>query len=334
MSSTIAICGSFSFDSVIAPDGRPLTGKVGGNALWSSLGALIAGAAPRVVTIVGEDYPDEVIQRISDAGIDVSAITRIARPHPVRLTFAHLPDGGRIQPVPEDLIAHLPASTRVQFIDTTGDPDTLVLGAPTPEHVPQSWIDEVTHWHLPLLPLVRHRGLVTALAQAPGTLHTDCPARSDLIGAPYERLSPTLAHIDVFLPSTSDLDVIDPGASVPESIERLSAAGAGSIVLKSGADGVLIAEGQRRWRVPAHPDRPLDPTGAGDAFCGGFLVGRARGLDIVAAAALGAASASFAVAAVDPLDLLQVDPDDVADRAARLAAAVRPVDDILHGGLR
>ena len=31
-----------------------------------------------MVTIVGEDYPDEVIQRISDAGIDVSAITRIA----------------------------------------------------------------------------------------------------------------------------------------------------------------------------------------------------------------------------------------------------------------
>ncbi|GAA1466498.1 carbohydrate kinase family protein [Microbacterium thalassium] len=330
----VAICGSFSFDSVIAPDGRPLTGKVGGNALWSSLGALISGVAPRIVTVVGDDYPGEVVERLQSAGIDTSAVARIDRAHPVRLTFAHLPDGGRLQPVPAHMLAGMDAATRAQFIDTTTDPETLALGAPTPALVPDAWLDEIAHWHLPLLPLVRHRAMVAHLSGARGTLQTDCPARSDLLDAPYERLEHTVGDIDYFLPSTSDFDVIDPDATIDAVIVRLRDSGAGTIVLKAGADGVLIVDGAERWLVPAHPDEPIDPTGAGDAFCGGFLAGRARGLDIVAAAALGAAAASFAVSVTDPLDLLDVAPSEVEARAHELRAAAHPHVDVLQGGIQ
>jgi ribokinase len=53
-------------------------------------------------------------------------------------------------------------------------------------------------------------------------------------------------------------------------------------------DGELVA-------VPPVPVRPVDTTGAGDAFVGGFAVGLARGWDPVDAARLGAAFAGDSV---------------------------------------
>ena len=104
----LAIAGSFSIDSVLTQDGRHVVGKVGGNALWSSLGALISGIAPRIITVVGDDYPQEVLSALVAAGIDTSAVRRIRRSHPVRVTFAHMADGSRLQPVPEEMIRALP----------------------------------------------------------------------------------------------------------------------------------------------------------------------------------------------------------------------------------
>ena len=46
----------------------------------------------------------------------------------------------------------------------------------------------------------------------------------------------------------------------------------GAVVLKLGGEGcVLAVPGQAPVRVPAHPARATDTTGAGDAFCGAFL---------------------------------------------------------------
>jgi sugar/nucleoside kinase (ribokinase family) len=46
----------------------------------------------------------------------------------------------------------------------------------------------------------------------------------------------------------------------------------GAVVLKLGGEGcVLAVPGQAPVRIPAHPARATDTTGAGDAFCGAFL---------------------------------------------------------------
>jgi glucosamine--fructose-6-phosphate aminotransferase (isomerizing) len=50
------------------------------------------------------------------------------------------------------------------------------------------------------------------------------------------------------------------------------------------------------WRMPSVATAVVDPTGAGDAFCGGLATGLAGGLDVVEAARRASASAAFAVA--------------------------------------
>jgi sugar/nucleoside kinase (ribokinase family) len=338
----LAIAGSFSIDSVVAPDGRALPAKTGGNAVWSALGALIGGGrSTRVLARLGEDYPQEIVDRLSAAGLDLSAVRRVPGPHPVRVTFAHLADGRRLQPVPERLLAAMPPEVRAQFVDTTSSPEVLAGGAPRGEDVPVAWLREVDAWHLPLLPLAPHRSVVAALAARRGVLHADCPARTELVADPFGRLAETLGSIDVFLPSTSDFDVFAPYDEPTSTVDGIVAAGAGTVVLKAGADGVLVFDEGAVWHVPAYDVPVLDPTGAGDVFCGGFLLGRASGADLVAAAALGSAAASFAIGTADPLHLLAVEPERTRERARDLVRAARRLDDAdllltraTHGGVR
>ena len=327
----LAVVGSFSIDAVLTQDGRHVVGKVGGNALWSSLGALIAGVAPRIVTVVGNDYPQDVLAALAETGIDTAAVRRIDRSHPVRVTFAHMPDGSRLQPVPQEMIRALPEADRAAFVDTTAMPDVLPLGAPLDSDIPEAWLSEIDHWHLPLLPLHRHRSLVSRIAAGRGALQSDCPARSDLVGDPFSRLAVTIGDLDVFLPSTSDFDVVAPGMGIEEILFRLLSQGARTVVLKAGADGAFISARNEIFHIAAHDAPPVDPTGAGDAFCGGFMAGMALTDDLFEAAALGSAAASYAVATEDPLTLIGVDRDELHDRARRLRATVRRVSNGLPG---
>ena len=64
-----------------------------------------------------------------------------------------------------------------------------------------------------------------------------------------------------------------------------------------GVQGALVSrqdEG-RVYRIPAVPVEVVDPVGAGNAFCGGFLVGWVESGDLRTAGLYGCVAASFAV---------------------------------------
>lgn len=69
------------------------------------------------------------------------------------------------------------------------------------------------------------------------------------------------------------------------------------VVLTLGADGALVA-GSQSGRVPAVQAELVDPTGAGDSFCAGFLASWLTDGDAVAAAREGARVAAHAISVV------------------------------------
>jgi sugar/nucleoside kinase (ribokinase family) len=73
----------------------------------------------------------------------------------------------------------------------------------------------------------------------------------------------------------------------------------GAVVLKLGADGAVLAVGDAPpVRIPAWPAAVRDTTGAGDAFCAGFLAAWLGGAPLAAAGAAAAKAAALAVAAL------------------------------------
>ena len=72
--------------------------------------------------------------------------------------------------------------------------------------------------------------------------------------------------------------------------------GVRNVVVTLGAQGALVKNDNLTQRVPAYDAGPVvETTGAGDAFNGGFAVGIAEGMDIVAATRFGCAVAGISV---------------------------------------
>ncbi len=107
-----------------------------------------------------------------------------------------------------------------------------------------------------------------------------------------DALRPLLASVDVVFGSLEEGIVI--GGTSEDAGPRIVAAaligsGAGQAVLKLGADGAASLSSDGTWTVvPAVAGvAVVDPVGAGDAFCAGYLAGQLEGLDESEALALG-----------------------------------------------
>ena len=99
------------------------------------------------------------------------------------------------------------------------------------------------------------------------------------------------------------------------------------VVVKRGARGLLLydAAGKKRWEIPAYPSRLVDPTGAGESFCGGSLIGFHQTYDPVRAALYGNVSASLAVEGSGAFYALESMPGLAQARLDSLAGVVRQV---------
>jgi len=314
------LAGGFSRDAIAFADGTTETDRIGGNALWAAMGARLAGATPHVHTVVGEGYPDSVLGRLRELGIDTSGVRRGATIPGVRVTFSYTADGSRRQPADPATVAALPVATRELFIDTTRDPEQNLRALVTVDDLPRE--ASGTAWHLGLLPLARAGQLLERLRDTGAAyLQLDCPARSELARAGVDALAEVLPQAEVFLPSTSDTEVFAPGVPRDELLARFHALGAATVVLKCGDDGALLSErGGPVWHVPVFPEPAFaDATGAGDVFGGAFGARlRATG-DLLDAVCTGAAAASVSTRCRSPLDLAELDPAEVEERRAHIA---------------
>jgi 2-dehydro-3-deoxygluconokinase len=93
-----------------------------------------------------------------------------------------------------------------------------------------------------------------------------------------------LAVTDIALPTFPDEQVLFGDATPQATAERLGQL-VGEIVVKNGEAPALIAQGRIRREVPAiHVAAPVDTTGAGDSFNGGYLAARLASHDPLEAA--------------------------------------------------
>jgi len=96
--------------------------------------------------------------------------------------------------------------------------------------------------------------------------------------------------------TAADRAAADPAAADPAAVAALLAPHYGAVVVKLGADGALLATaGAEPVRFPAHPAVVRDTTGAGDAFCAGFLVAWLAREALAAAMDAGGRAATIAV---------------------------------------
>lgn len=275
----LVVLGNLLVDDLVFPDGRTRMAQPGGAALYASLGAALFALPTGLSSWRGTDYPRGALDALEARGVDLAGLRDLGR---AGLRTWLLYEGRRRQ-----VIHRLDGPTHAEV-------------SPEPEQVPVPWL-EARAFHLAPMPLdVQHR-LLAAFAQKPAAVVSLDPyvlVRDDTLDA----WRTTLLDVQVLFLSEDDLDL--PGADDdPRAALRRLAGGLppGSrlrlALLKRGERGGLLYEARedRFTEWEARAERVVDPTGAGDAFAGGFLAAWLRGETIARALHCGVVAASFAI---------------------------------------
>ncbi|MGE5073723.1 MAG: carbohydrate kinase family protein [Anaerolineae bacterium] len=165
--------------------------------------------------------------------------------------------------------------------------------------------------HLCPLDFVTHNQFLTAFSAGTVTTITLDPSPGYMIPSFLRDLRVIIARLTAFLPSEDELRGLFWGTThdLWEMAAAVGEYGCDFIVIKRGGHGQAVydVKGHHRWEIPAYPARIVDPTGAGDAFCGGFLTGFRKTYDPVQATMYGNVSASLKLegcGAFYPVDVL------------------------------
>lgn len=294
----VLVEGELTVDDVIVEDSGCDWKQIGGGGLYSAIGAAIWGVEVVLSATVGPDYPLDALDPVRAAGVDISRFSRVEQPS-LGLWLLTEEGGHRRQIV----------KTRSATFQTLSD-------ARPPWDELCSGIDGVHA--APTVVGAQQRVLSRAAAHG-------LPATQDALIEPFidverYRTGEALRGATVFLPSTQEVHQIwgdaDP-VVVADHLRR--SVDLRALVVTRGGDGVEIHDERGSWRVPVLEVDVVDPTGAGDAFCGGFLTGLLATDDLVEAAVRGTVSSSFVVETVGaPAAIEAADPESVRERAARL----------------
>jgi 2-dehydro-3-deoxygluconokinase len=102
-----------------------------------------------------------------------------------------------------------------------------------------------------------------------------------------------IAVASIGLPTLEDETALTGESDAATVAARWQALGCARVVVKSGPDGARLGNGQ--VVLPPERLRPVDTSGAGDAFNAGFLGAALRGADDAAAALAGHACAGWTI---------------------------------------
>jgi sugar/nucleoside kinase (ribokinase family) len=295
--------GRLQQDYLITHDGQSHEGILGGNTVYAAIGAKLWSDSIGIVSRVGSNFPDSLIADLYDAGINTDGVTVLPEPHESRAFYAYASLEERIdtvpsshylrinQPLPKELVGYqvethpCESSTFDPLSIRPGDLGPSIAGAKGAHLSPMQYLSHVS------VPYRLHEMDVRVINLDP----SDSYMKPDF----KDKLPAIITGLDSFMPSEEQAESffrpLEP--DVWEMSEAFGDMGCQFVIIKCGARGQTLWEriSGRKWRIPAYPARVYDVTGAGDSFCGGFLIGLIRTEDPVEAALYGSVSASIVI---------------------------------------
>ena len=315
----VVVAGNLSLDDTVNPEGTvPLA--PGGDGLYASLGVAAWGLTPTLLTLVGDDYPVEHRARLEASGIDTSCIRSVEGPT-VHYRVTNFVDGSR----------------EYQWISPNAR-----LAATSPGAGDYAALDGAAWLHLAAMP-IECQELGVSAARAAGVGYSLDPHEEYVRGF-EDRLAATVDG-SVFLPSELEVRLLFPDLEGMGAIEaadvaarRLDAWHPALVAIKLGGLGSLVRWRGRNVHVPAPATTVVDSTGAGDAWCGGFVCGWLATGDPRVGAVCGTIAAgeiigrfgAFPSGATTTLEDRVRRAGDLLDALPTAARADLRMDDVLH----
>jgi sugar/nucleoside kinase (ribokinase family) len=238
--------GSVAFDAIETPFGK--TDKIiGGAGTYIALSASFFEKNQKIVSVVGEDFPQEMIDLIASKGVDVEGL-QIKKGEK---TFFW---SGRYH---NDMNSR---DTLITELNVLGDFDPII---------PESYQNSDYLLLGNLSPQVQ-RQVIERLNVRPKLIAMD--TMNFWMDIAMDDLKETLKLVDVLIINDEEARQLSKEYSLVKASKVIRAMGPKYLIIKKGEHGALLFHGDNVFFAPALPlEDVFDPTGAGDTFAGGFM---------------------------------------------------------------
>jgi len=277
--SCLTVVGHCTIDHIYVKD-APYRPTLGGPPTYVSLSAKRLGLEPTVISKVGADFPDEYVVWLSKMGVDLAGLRKVKEAKTTSFILKYT-DGERV----------LRLKNRCAPI--------------LPQDIPKGLHADIIHLG-PVAGEVPHE-TVAALSEVSRRLSMDPQGYLRSFGKDGSVTAVRgldlglLRFVEVFKASEREITLTTGVEDVWKACESIIDYGPEVVIATRGANEIFVLGIGRRYVVPVYkPKKVTDPTGAGDAFIGGFLSEYLRSHDLAWCAAVGAASSSFVVEGYGP----------------------------------
>jgi sugar/nucleoside kinase (ribokinase family) len=286
--------GTVAFDAIETPFGK--TDKiVGGAATYICLSASYFTKKINLVSVVGEDFPQESIKMLQDHGANTDGL-QIKKGEK---TFFW---SGKYH---NDMNSRDTLDTQLNVLETF-DPV-----------VPEAYQDCEFLMLGNLVPAVQ-RKVIMSLKNRPKLIVMD--TMNFWMDIAMDELIKTIAMVDVLTINDAEARQLSGEYSLVKAAQKILKMGPKYLIIKKGEHGALLFNDKQVFFAPALPlEDVFDPTGAGDTFAGGFIGYLANSKDISfdnmkRAIIYASAMASFCVEKFGTERIVNLDKEELENR--------------------
>ncbi len=289
--------GTVAFDSIESPYGK-VDRIIGGSCPYISLAASFFHQPIQVVAVIGEDFPKEYLNKLSDKGIDLKGLQL----KPGEKSFYWSGKYHKNLNSRDTLVTEL--NVLENFIPIIPDEyqscDFLMLGNLSPQVQLQA---------------------IKNLKNRPKFIVMD--TMNFWMDIAMDELKAVMKEVDLISINDEEAEQLTGEHSIRKAAKKILTMGPKYLIIKKGEHGALLFYGEEMFYCPALPlEEVFDPTGAGDTFAGGFIGYLANSGDISfenmkKAVVHGSALASFCVEKFGTERLFEISENELEDRVAQ-----------------
>jgi sugar/nucleoside kinase (ribokinase family) len=248
-----------------------------------------------MVGVVGSDYPVDQLDALAKRGVDLSGIERA--------------EGESFR-------------WRGRYRHDLNSAETLETRLGVFSHFRPKIPEKFRHAPFVFLGNIDPRLQLDVLQQVARPTLVACDTMNFWIESRRSDLIDLLARVDLLTLNDAEARQLTEEVNLVKAAQWIQAHGPTHVIIKKGEHGALMFGPKSVFFAPAFPlDEVFDPTGAGDAFAGGFIgylarSGQVSDENLHRAVVYGSAMGSFAVERFSITRFLEIDQHDIAQRVS------------------
>jgi len=278
----VAVVGHFAMDSIRLPSRSAPFVVLGGSVTYVSFVTKRLDATVSIISKVGGDFPEAYMWWLREEGIDLSGVTKLANEQTTRYELRYSKDllnrtlklKKRASPIN---VSDLPCSMRAKAVHV----------APIAGEISYEVVEKLKDCAevLSLDP----QGLLRRFNKT-GKVKSRSPVDKRLFSL-----------INIYKSSLAEITALTGHSKIDSAINAVHDLGVKTVIVTLGSKGAVLSVEKTIYKIPVCTSRVfVDPTGAGDAFIGGFLTEYIRQKDSLWCACVGSAAASLVVEGIGP----------------------------------